>query len=223
VNRTHRTKWVTLITISSVIAGCAAPGASSSEPSLKDKAAAEATAIIQRAEATAIVLQAQATASAMVNRASGSQPALVATTPPATAIPAPSPTAHAATDASQPAAPATPVIVTSTPAITSGVELLGVGFAADTGFIMVEFKADPWEARRWMQGTVYVVDESSGTIYNEIPVMPTVGPLLGRPKEPGQVGYVMLVNMQPGIRPGSIVTVVLGDFKQEHVTVSGDG
>jgi hypothetical protein len=53
--------------------------------------------------------------------------------------------------------------------------------------------------------------------------MPTVGPLLGRPKEPGQIGYVMLVNAPPGLHPGSIVTVVLGDCKQEHVTVSGDG
>jgi hypothetical protein len=223
VNSTRWTKWITLISLLSVIAGCVGPGASSSEPSLKDKAAAEATAIIQRAEATAIVLQAQATASAMLDRAKGepptAEPIVVTATPEPVPVSAatPSPATNSAFALPTASAPA------ATQAVTPSVELLGVGFAADTGFIMVEFKADPRVARRWMQGTVYVVDESSGAIYNEIPVMPTVGPLLGRPKEPGQVGYVMLVNAPPGIHSGSIVTVVLGDFKQEHVTVSGDG
>jgi hypothetical protein len=223
VNGTRRAKWVIVIASLSVLAGCAAPGATSGELSLKDKAVAEATAIIQRAEATAIGLQAQATASAMLDRAKGepptAEPIVVTATPEFVPVSpaAPSPGSNSTSDLPTAAAPA------ATQAVTPSVELLGVGFAADTGFIMVQFKADPRAARRWMQGTVYVVDESSGTIYNEIPVMPTVGPLFGRPKEPGQVGYVMLVNAPPGIRPGSSVTVVLGDFKQEHVTVSGDG
>ncbi len=219
----YRALLVTAAFILSVAAGCGSSGNSSSEPTLKDKAAAEATAIIQRAEATAIVLQAEATASAMVDRAKGvpptAEPIVVTATPePVRASTAPSPAgAHSAAALPTAGAP------TATQTLTPSVELLGVGFAADSGYIMIQFKAEPRLTHSWMQGTVYVVDESSGTIYNEIPVLPNIGPLLARPKQAGQLGYVMLINTPPGIHHGSIVTVVLGDFKQEHVTVSGDG
>jgi hypothetical protein len=96
---------------------------------------------------------------------------------------------------------------------------MGVGFAAEGGFIMVQYKAPPLVARQWMQGTVYVRDEATGNVFSEIPVMPKIGPLIGRPREPGQPGYVMLVNPRGALKPGATVTVVLGDFQQEHVTV----
>jgi hypothetical protein len=102
------------------------------------------------------------------------------------------------------------------------VELLGVGFAADGDFIMVSFRALPEVARNWQSGMVYLVDEATGAVYNEIPVMPIVGPLFGRPVQRGQEGYVMFVNAARGLKPGSVVTVVLGEFKQEHITVEGD-
>ncbi len=97
--------------------------------------------------------------------------------------------------------------------------MLGVGLAADGAFVIVNFRAPPQAARTWVQGSVYVVDEGSGAVYDHIPVMPAVGPLFGRPKEAGQPGYVMFTNEARGLQPGSIVSVVLGDFKQEHVTV----
>lgn len=103
------------------------------------------------------------------------------------------------------------------------IRIIGVGFAGEGGFIMVNYKAPPQVARKWYQGTVSVVDENTKAVYNEIPVMPKVGPLHGRPKQDGQSGYVMLVNKPPGLRPGSVVTVVLGDFRQEHVIVKGMG
>ena len=77
-------------------------------------------------------------------------------------------------------------------------------------------------ARKWQQGMVYVVDEATGAKYTEIPVLPVVGPLFGRPNQAGQTGHVMFTNATPGaagLRRGSVVTVVLGAFKQEHVTV----
>ena len=74
-------------------------------------------------------------------------------------------------------------------------------------------------ARKWRQDIVYVVDEATGAIYNEIPVLPVVGPLFGRPNDEDQIGYVMLVNAPSELRSGAIVTVVLGDFTQRHVTV----
>ncbi len=214
---------ITAAFILSVAAGCGSPGNSSSEPTLKDKAAAEATAIIQRAEATAIVLQAQATASAMLDRAKSEPPTAAPIV--VTATPEPVPASIVPSPAGTNSATVLPTasVPTATQTVTPSVELLGVGFAADGGYIMIQFKADPRVTHSWWQGTVSVVDESSGTIYNEIPVLPNIGPLIGRPKQVGQLGYVMLVNTDGAIHTGSIVTVVLGNFKQEHVTVSGGG
>jgi hypothetical protein len=87
------------------------------------------------------------------------------------------------------------------------------------GLIMVRFKAPPKIAEQWWQGRVSVIDEATGKVYNEIPVTPLIGPLIGRPKIAGQSGYVMLVNAPLSLQPGSTVTVVLGNFQQEHVTV----
>jgi hypothetical protein len=99
------------------------------------------------------------------------------------------------------------------------VKVTGVGFAADGGMIMVRFLAPPEEAEKWWPGTVSVTDEGNKEVYNEIPVMPKVGPLIGRPKVPGQPGYVMLVNAPPWLRPGALVTVVLGAYTFEHIPV----
>jgi hypothetical protein len=85
--------------------------------------------------------------------------------------------------------------------------------------VIVNFKAPVSVARSWAQGSVFVVDEATGDAYANIPMLPAVGPLFARPKEDGQVGYVMLANV-PGLRPGAVVTVVLGEFKKEHVVVS---
>ncbi len=103
------------------------------------------------------------------------------------------------------------------------IELLGVNYDYDGGFIMVQYKANPHAAERIVPDKVYVLDESTGTVYNDIPVAPLIGPLLGRPKHDGQTGYVMFVNFDYGIRVGSIVTVVLDGFKQEHVVVQYSG
>jgi hypothetical protein len=105
---------------------------------------------------------------------------------------------------------------------TDAVQLVKVEVGAETGLILVQFRAPPAVARKWQQGNVYVVDEATGAKYNEIPVLPIVGPLFGRPIEAGQIGHVMFANAAPGaagLRQGSLVTVVLGAFKQEHVTV----
>ena len=94
-----------------------------------------------------------------------------------------------------------------------------VSFGADGAYIYVQFKAHPQVADKFWPGVLSVVDEATGTVYNEVPVMPVIGPLIARPKQEGQLGYVMLVNAPPGLRSGSIVTVILADFRQEHVTV----
>jgi hypothetical protein len=102
---------------------------------------------------------------------------------------------------------------------TETVQLVKVEVGAETGLILVQFRAPPAVARKWQQGNVYVVDEATGALYNEVPVLPVIGPLFARPKNVGQIGYVMFVNMDSSLHRGARVTVVLGSFKQEHVTV----
>jgi hypothetical protein len=209
-------RWVAsataLICLGCLLAACGQPspaGEEAGEADLLDTAAAEATAIIQQAQATALMLQAQAQATALLSQAG----------------------APAATPSSSAAAPDLILSqMTSTPdqaATLAGapspeplaVRVLDVSFAAEGAMIMVRFMAPPHEAEKWWPGNVSVVDEASGTVYNEIPVMPTIGPLIGRPKIEGQPGYVMLVNPPPGLRTGALVTVVLGAYRFEHVPV----
>jgi len=100
-----------------------------------------------------------------------------------------------------------------------GVKLLGVSLSADSIYIMVSFTAPPQAVQGWGQGSIYVVDEASGAVYRDIPIVPVLGTLFGRPQQEGQIGYVMLGNPAAGIRSGSVVSVVLGRFKREHVVV----
>lgn len=200
--------------LSAALVACASGGAASG-PDVRQRAAAEATALIQRAEATALVLQAQAMATAIVAGADAGVTSPVRAGAPPSAAPTaalgpttPAPTPEASADAA--------VLPT---AGAEQVKVVRVGLAAEGGLIIVQFQAPAEVAEKWWQGGVSVKDEASGAIYNEIPVVPVVGPLIGRPSQAGQIGYVMLVNAPAALQPGALVTVVLGDFKQEHVVV----
>ena len=198
-----------------LLCGCTAAPPPATQPAVVDSAAAEATAIIQRAQATALVLQAQAQATALIQGADNSPstpvPTVSSPVPPATPLPdiaaaafsaaPPPPTGKATDDISQ-------------------VQLLGVSLGTESGLIAIQFRAPPAVTRDWQQMNVYVVDEATGVIYNEVPVAPVVGPLISRPKKPEQIGYVMLVNTEGSLHQGAHVTVVLGKFKQEHVVVT---
>ena len=202
--------WPVLLCLGWLVATCGQavpPPDQTAGADLLDSAAAEATAIIQQAQATALVLQAQAQATALVSQAGA------AATAPSAAAPSLTPSLAL----SMPDLGATPVS-SPTPG-PSTVKVLSVGFAAEGAMIMVRFLAPPSEAEKWWPGNVSVVDEASGTVYNEIPVMPTIGPLIARPKVEGQQGYVMLVNPPPGLRTGALVTVVLGAHRFEHLPV----
>ena len=60
-----------------------------------------------------------------------------------------------------------------------------------------------------------LVDEATGQTYNT--------PWMQHPHSgdftPGVTYYLVLVNPQGGIKPGSVVSVVIGDFRLEHVRV----
>lgn len=181
-------------------------------PDVLDEAQAQATAIVGQAQATALVLQAQAQATAVMAQAlSLSQP------------PTPAPTlAVQVPAANRPTTSPRPTALTeegSEGTVAQTVEVLRVGFAAEGGMIHIQFRAPPEEAEKWWQGSVQVIDEETREMYNEIPVMPKIGPLIGRPKRQGQLGYAMLTNTPPYLQPGAVVTVVLGDYTFEHTPV----
>ena len=101
----------------------------------------------------------------------------------------------------------------------SEVKLLGVSLGTESGLILVQFKAPPALTRHWQQTDLYVIDESTGAVYNEVPVMPVIGPLFARPNQAGQIGYVMLVNAPVPLQSGALVIVYLGEYIFEHVQV----
>jgi hypothetical protein len=207
-----KTRMIVLCLISMWLAlpGCKTQMIQPADQNVLNKAAMEATAILQQAQATALVLQAQAQATEMMagtsirGQVSGSEPTMaVSISTPARDTPSDNPT---------PEPPQDPISVQE-------VQILGVSFAAEGGFIMVRYLAPPEEAEKWWQGSVVVTDEANGNVYNEIPVMPKIGPIIGRPKRIGQIGYVMLINTTPQLEPGALVTVQLGKFTFEHVPV----
>lgn len=178
-------------------------------------AALEATRIVQSARATAIVRQAQVEAAAL----SQPTPTVVPTPVVADAATAPAAAAMvtrtvAAVVATAPSGPQTPV-----PSPTASIRLMRVGFAANGEYIHVEYFAPPVLISQWRQGLFSVIDEATGEVYNEVPVMPIVGPMIGRPVRPEQMAYVMLVNRPPLLQPGARVTVVLDKFRFEHIVV----
>jgi hypothetical protein len=111
------------------------------------------------------------------------------------------------------------IYATSVEPDPDGVELKEVGFAADSTYIMVNFKAPAKIAQNWFQGSIYVIDEGNGKVYSNIPVAPVIGPLFAKPQHDIAPGYVMLNNSGSGIKSGSIVTAVLGKYKRVHVLV----
>jgi len=196
----------------------ASSGPAAQEQDLRAQAAAEATAIIQRAEATALVLQAQAQATALIQQAQAleSTPLPQVTLPPR--LPTPTPGVPAAESPLPPTATEVGEAA-ETADDAAAVELLGVGFGADGAFIVVNYRASPQVAQKFWPGVLSVTDEATGTVFNEVPVMPVIGPLIARPVEEGQPGYVMFVHAPPVLHSGSRVTVVLDTFRQEHVSV----
>ena len=203
---------LSLILLAQIGVGCAPqavpPERASGEPAekmgLEEQAAAEATAIIERARATALVMQAQAEATAVMAQAATAQPDVSILDPGG-------------------AEGMTLVKGTPLPAVDEEeyrVEIHDVGFAAEGGFIMVRFHATRKAADDFWPGRLSITDEATGTVYNEVPVMPVVGVMIGRPRNFQQLGHIMFVNKPLGLAPGALVTVQLSQFKQEHVQVN---
>ena len=100
-----------------------------------------------------------------------------------------------------------------------GVQLIDVSTAEQGAMLIVNFKGPAKLVQNWNQGSIFLVEETTGTAYDQIPVSPVVGALFGKPKTDGQPGYVMLTNTNMGLKSGSTVTVVLGKYKRVHYIV----
>jgi len=168
----------------------------------------EATRIVQSARATAIVKQAQAEAAVLSQPTASPIVAGAVTVAPTMAG------TLAVVAAATPSRAQTP-----DPEPTASIRLVRVGFAANGEYIHVEYFAPPLLIAQWRQGLFSVIDETTGEVYNEVPTMPIVGPMIGRPVKAEQMAYVMLVNRPPELQPGAIVTVVLDKFRFEHIVV----
>jgi hypothetical protein len=165
---------------------------------------------VQEAQATALVIQAQAEAERISDQAN----ALITT-------PSPAPTSQAQNtlEGQFTPTPITPGAQEIGPTEALQVEIMRVSYAADGGFITIYFRAPPEIAEGWWQGDISIIEEETETEYNEVPVMPKIGPLISKPQVYGQVGYVMLVNNPPGLKPGARVTVILGEYRFENIIV----
>jgi hypothetical protein len=221
----RRRLLIVALALGALLAACGGDGAPAAGPTptldAVDRAAAQATALVQQAQATAIVLAAQVQATALVEEARlvGGTPTSAIQNHLVYATPTAPPAGLAAPSEEEGAAEETESFAEEDAAEPLPVQVTGVGFAADGGIILVRFLAPPEEAEKWWPGTVSLTDEGNGAVYNEIPVMPKVGPLIGRPKVAGQPGYVMLVNAPPYLSPGALVTIELGAHRFEHVPV----
>lgn len=221
--RRRRSSGLVLLALSVLsslwLVGCGGPAApETTAPPVQDlqaQAAAEATAIIQRAQATALVLQAEAEATALVLGAqrpnaeptatvARSLPAVLPTSPPPELEPAPPPASE---------------IPESSAGVTATVELLSVGFGAEGAYVVANYIAPPVIAQTFWPGVLSITDEASGTVFNEVPLVPLIGPLIARPIEDGQPGYFMVVHSPAILRHGSLVTVELAGYIFEHVPV----
>jgi hypothetical protein len=100
-----------------------------------------------------------------------------------------------------------------------GVQLLGAGIAEEGGMVIVHFNGPNKLMQTWGQGSIYIVDEETGIGYKQVAVAPVIGPLFSKPGAGGGPGYVLLMNPNQGINPGSMVTVVLGKYKRVHIKV----
>jgi hypothetical protein len=221
--------WIVLL-VGLILAGCQAgyptPDPPETQPAdLVAQAQAEATAIIQQARATALVQEARNQANALLTPAR--QPAFpaasvesITSTEVEHAVSAvPTQVAGPGEATAQPGMPTDSRLPVTVIARQGDVELIDVTIAPDSGFIFIDFIAPPSLSSQLYQGQISVTDEASGEVYNEIPVMPVIGPLIGRPVLEGQRGYVLLTNRPPWLRTGAVVTVVIAGARFEHIPV----
>jgi hypothetical protein len=67
-------------------------------------------------------------------------------------------------------------------------------------------------------GQIYLQDEKTGKIC-KLTVAPKIGPLMSSRRKTGNYAFCIFNNIDFAIRPSSLVTFVIGDYRQEHIPV----
>jgi hypothetical protein len=165
-----------------------------------ENAARTSTALIDDARATLMIIEAQRIATSIVENSFGP----VSEQPPEFAYTSQAPT---------------PISAISNLPTPSGVEIVDVTLNAGGTFIIIQFKAPPRVAETWGYEDVYLVDEALNGVYRNIPRNGSADLYFARPKENGQVGYVMLVNSPYPLKVGDLVTVFLDGYQQQHLRI----
>lgn len=104
-----------------------------------------------------------------------------------------------------------------------GIKVEALRWSAD-GF-MLDFRyrvVDPDKARSLLTRSIkpYIIDEASGARFL-IPSSPKVGPMRQTTLRPeaGRSYWLLFANPARYIKPGNLVTVVIGDHRLEHLVV----
>jgi hypothetical protein len=128
----------------------------------------------------------------------------------------------AGADKQLPAQPA-PSAGTAGPEEQLGIKVEAIRWSAD-GY-MLDFRyrvVDPEKALLIMDRAVkpYIIDEASGARFL-IPSSPKVGPMRQTTRRPeaGRMYWLLFANPAKYIKPGNQVTVVVGDYRLEHLVV----
>jgi hypothetical protein len=90
------------------------------------------------------------------------------------------------------------------------VRVSGAGDFLDVRFRVTEHCLEP--------GPVYLKDEATGK-YMTVATAPRVGSLMTRRVQAGNNGFLLLHNPDSLIKTGSLVTLGIGRFIQEHIKV----
>jgi len=177
-------------------------------------AEAEATAMLEVAKATAIIREAQTAAIGILQESQarwlGEEPIMTLSTADALReerLPTPQPFV-------QPTIVGTPLAGNE----STSVQIIKVEIGGEGGFIVVNYTSSYQEAQNFWPSRIWLEDEETRIIYDEIPVMPIIGPLIARPQQDGQPGYIMFVN-NPPLFPGAVVTLVFDTYEIKHIPV----
>lgn len=97
-------------------------------------------------------------------------------------------------------------------------EIVGCILTADDNIINISFKINRTSYITKNPQEIYVTDETT-EIKLYLLSLPKFGKMITVKGQKGKYGYMMFVNAGNVVKHESKVTVTIGDFKQEHVTV----
>jgi hypothetical protein len=88
-----------------------------------------------------------------------------------------------------------------------------ISICGEGDLINARFKIDEKMKR---PGPIYIQDEATGKICN-VAVTPKIGPLMSSRKKLGNYAFCIFNNIDNVIKVGSPITLVLGEFRKEHI------